>query len=104
MLATPLRAVLRSHLRRGDRASVDHDAPRAGRWTRQATSSIAYPIVFFAILWAWMGFTWFASAYDTDDAGYRETVFVQMVGVLVLAAGIPRFSSTSIRRSASWGT
>jgi low temperature requirement protein LtrA len=52
---------------------------------------IAYPIVFFAILWAWMGFTWFASAYDTDDPGYRLAVLVQMVGILVLAAGIPRF-------------
>jgi low temperature requirement protein LtrA len=52
---------------------------------------IAYPIVFFAILWAWMGFTWFASAYDTDDSAYRLAVFVQMVGILVLAAGVPRF-------------
>jgi low temperature requirement protein LtrA len=52
---------------------------------------IAYPIVFFGILWAWMGFTWFASAYDTDDAGYRVAVFVQMAGVLVVAAGVPRF-------------
>jgi low temperature requirement protein LtrA len=51
----------------------------------------AFPIVFFAILWAWMGFTWFASAYDTDDPLYRVTVFVQMAGILVLAAGIPRF-------------
>jgi low temperature requirement protein LtrA len=52
---------------------------------------IAYPIVFFAILWAWMGFTWFASAYDTDDPAYRLAVLVQMVGILVLAAGVPRF-------------
>ncbi len=52
---------------------------------------IAYPIVFFAILWAWMGFTWFASAFDTDDAAYRVAVFVQMAGILVVAAGIPRF-------------
>jgi low temperature requirement protein LtrA len=27
----------------------------------------SYLIVFFAIWWAWMNFTWFASAYDTDD-------------------------------------
>ena len=52
---------------------------------------IAYPIVFFGILWAWMGFTWFASGYDTDDAGYRIAVLVQMAGVLVVAAGVPRF-------------
>jgi hypothetical protein len=36
-----------------------------------------------------MTFTWFASAYDTDDATYRLLTMVQMVGVLVLAAGVP---------------
>ncbi|MEO8262720.1 MAG: low temperature requirement protein A, partial [Pseudolysinimonas sp.] len=29
-----------------------------------------FMFVFFAIWWAWMNFTWFASAYDTDDALY----------------------------------
>ena len=46
-------------------------------------------MVFFAIWWAWMNFSWFASAYDTDDAIYRLVVLVQMAGVLVLAAGVP---------------
>jgi low temperature requirement protein LtrA len=46
-------------------------------------------MVFFAIWWAWMNFTWFASAYDTDDVPYRLTTMVQMGGVLVLAAGVP---------------
>ena len=55
-----------------------------------AASLEAYPKVFFAIWWAWMNFTWFASAYDTDDAFYRLAVFVQMSGVLILAAGVPR--------------
>jgi low temperature requirement protein LtrA len=45
-------------------------------------------MVFFAIWWAWMNFTWFASAYDSDDVPYRIAAFVQMAGVLVLAAGI----------------
>ena len=49
-----------------------------------------FPAVFFAIWWAWMNFTWFGSAYDSDDALYRVAVFVKMTGVLVLAAGIPR--------------
>jgi low temperature requirement protein LtrA len=43
----------------------------------------------FAICWAWINFTWFASAYDTDDWAYRITTMVQMVGVLILALGIP---------------
>jgi low temperature requirement protein LtrA len=46
--------------------------------------------VFFAIWWAWMNFTWFASAYDTDDVVYRLAALVQIAGVLVLAAGVPR--------------
>ncbi|MER5321571.1 low temperature requirement protein A [Streptosporangium roseum] len=45
--------------------------------------------VFFAIWWAWMNFTWFASSYDTDDVAYRLLTMVQMAGVLVLAAGVP---------------
>ncbi|GAA2356030.1 low temperature requirement protein A [Nonomuraea africana] len=49
-----------------------------------------YLTAFFAIWWAWMNFTWFASAYDTDDWVYRTITLVQMSGVLVLASGIPR--------------
>jgi low temperature requirement protein LtrA len=45
--------------------------------------------VFFAIWWAWMNFTWFASSYDTDDVPYRLLTLVQMAGVLVLASGVP---------------
>jgi low temperature requirement protein LtrA len=45
--------------------------------------------VFFAIWWAWMNFTWFASSYDTDDVAYRLLTMVQMAGVLILAAGVP---------------
>jgi low temperature requirement protein LtrA len=51
---------------------------------------LAFPLVFFAIWWAWMNFAWFGSAYDNDDVLYRLAVFVQMSGVLVLAAGVPR--------------
>ncbi len=47
-------------------------------------------MVFFAIWWAWMNFTWFASAYDTDDVPYRLLTMVQMAGVLILAAGVPK--------------
>jgi low temperature requirement protein LtrA len=48
----------------------------------------AYLMVFFAIWWAWMNFTWFASAYDSDDDVYRITTLVQIAGALVLAAGV----------------
>jgi low temperature requirement protein LtrA len=50
---------------------------------------VGYLMIFFAIWWAWMNFTWFASAYDTDDVRYRLLTFVQIAGVLVIAAGVP---------------
>lgn len=45
--------------------------------------------VLFAIWWAWMNHTWFASSFDTDDVAFRLLTLVQMAGVLVLAAGVP---------------
>jgi low temperature requirement protein LtrA len=55
---------------------------------------VGYLMVFFAIWWAWMNFTWFASAYDCDDVLYRLIVFVQIAGALILAAGIPAMFET----------
>jgi low temperature requirement protein LtrA len=68
-------------------ASLLHHAIAHGDAGRAVVS---YVLVFFSIWWAWMNFTWFASAYDNDDVVYRLLVFVQMAGVLVLAAGVPR--------------
>ena len=56
---------------------------------RRPRRCAGYLLVFFAIWWAWMNFTWFASAYDTDDVPYRLLTLLQMAGVLVLAAGVP---------------
>ena len=44
--------------------------------------------VFFAVWWAWMNYTWFASAHDSDDVPHRFLTLVQMAGALVLAAGV----------------
>ena len=54
-----------------------------------ADGLLSYTMVFFAIWWAWMNFTWFASAYDNDDVPYRLLTLVQMSGALILAAGVP---------------
>ena len=55
---------------------------------------VAFCFAAFAISWAWVNFTWFASAYDTDDWIYRLTTMVQMVGVLIFAIGLrPMFAS-----------
>jgi low temperature requirement protein LtrA len=59
--------------------------------------------VFFAIWWAWMNFTWFASSYDTDDVAYRLLTMVQMAGVLVLAAGVPAAADHSDYRAVTLG-
>ncbi|MGK5671932.1 low temperature requirement protein A [Micromonospora sp. URMC 106] len=53
-------------------------------------ATVSYLRVFFAIWWAWMNVTWFASAYDTDDDVYRITTLVEIAGALVLAAGVPQ--------------
>jgi low temperature requirement protein LtrA len=52
------------------------------------TSLLAFGFVAFGISWAWINFSWFASAYDTDDWVFRLLTLVQMVGVLVFALGI----------------
>ena len=50
---------------------------------------VGFAMVFFAIFWAWLNFSWFASAYDNDDVGYRLLTLLRVLGSLVLAAGIP---------------
>jgi low temperature requirement protein LtrA len=50
---------------------------------------LGFAFATFAVSWAWINFSWFASAYDTDDWLYRLTTMVQMVGVLILALGLP---------------
>ncbi|MCT7660548.1 low temperature requirement protein A [Mycobacterium deserti] len=50
---------------------------------------IAFSIATFSVCWAWINFSWFASAYDTDDWIYRLMTMLQMVGVIVMALGFP---------------
>src|SRR5579864_1096410 len=59
---------------------------------------VGFGFASFAICWAWINFSWFSSAYDTDDWLFRIVTMVQMIGVLVLAAGLPRLFS-SLERS-----
>src|SRR5262245_62126289 len=55
-----------------------------------ATGIVSFLTVFFAIWWAWMNFSWQASAFDNDDGVYRLAVMLQITGCLIIAAGIPR--------------
>ena len=68
-----------------------------------ASGVVAFLEVFFAIWWAWMNFTWFASAYDTDDVAYRLLTLVQMAGVLVLAAGVAPAATDADYRAVTIG-
>src|SRR6478736_10070302 len=58
------------------------------------TALIGFVFTTFAISWAWINFSWFASAYDTDDWVFRLLTMLQMVGVLVLTLGIPQVFSS----------
>lgn len=72
-----------------------HHAESAGHI---ASGVGAYLMVFFAIWWAWMNFTWFATSFGTEDWLYRILTFFQMGGVLVLAAGVtPAVTETDYR-------
>jgi low temperature requirement protein LtrA len=55
-----------------------------------AAGLLGFGFASFGICWAWINFSWFASAYDTDDWIFRIVTMVQMIGVLVLAIGLPR--------------
>jgi len=54
-----------------------------------AAALLGFAFAMYAICWAWINFSWFASAYDTDDWIYRLTTMVQIIGVVVLALGLP---------------
>jgi low temperature requirement protein LtrA len=55
-----------------------------------AAGLLGFYIAVFAICWAWINYSWFASAYDTDDWAFRVATMVQMVGVIILALGLPQ--------------
>lgn len=50
--------------------------------------AVAFAFCCFAIVWAWISYTWFASAYDTDDWAMRIGTLVQMVGIIVISLGL----------------
>lgn len=56
-----------------------------------ASAVPVFLIAFLAIWWAWMNYTWYASAYDNDGPVYRLLTFWIMGGALLLAASVPRF-------------
>jgi len=51
---------------------------------------ISFVMVFFSIWWAWNQYTWFASSFDNNSPRFRLATLWQMVGALVLAAGVEK--------------
>lgn len=40
------------------------------------------------VWWAWMGFTWYATAFDNDDVVYRLAFLAAMLGTIAMAASV----------------
>jgi low temperature requirement protein LtrA len=69
----------------GQAAASLHHALAEGHAAHGVTS---FAMVFFAIWWGWLNFSWFASAFDTDDVPYRLATLLQIAGGLTIAAGV----------------
>jgi low temperature requirement protein LtrA len=50
---------------------------------------LIYLALFVPTVWAWAGFTFYATRFDTDDLVYRVFTFLGMFGVAALATTIP---------------
>lgn len=50
---------------------------------------VAFLLAMFAISVAWISFSWFSSAFATDDWLYRVLTMLQMIGVVVFSLGLP---------------
>jgi low temperature requirement protein LtrA len=64
---------------------------------RYGAALLGFGFASLAICWAWAEFSWFSSAFDTDDWIFRVLAMVQMIGVLVLAIGLPRLFASLAR-------
>jgi low temperature requirement protein LtrA len=62
--------------------SLAHE-PTAGGFLR-------YLGLFVPIWWAWAGFTFYATRFDTDDLIYRVATLAGMFGVAVVASRVPQ--------------
>lgn len=50
---------------------------------------MGFSLALFGVSWAWINYSWLASAYDNQDIFFRVATLIAMVGVLILAMGIP---------------
>ncbi len=69
-------------------ATAAHGLAHAISSNHAADGVIAFIFSFFAIWWAWMNYTWFASAYDNSRPLFRIITMIIIFGALIVAAGI----------------
>ncbi|WP_164974851.1 low temperature requirement protein A [Halegenticoccus tardaugens] len=53
------------------------------------TGALRFVALFVPVWWAWIGSTFYATRFDTDDVEYRLLTAVEMFGVVALAVNIP---------------
>ena len=58
-----------------------HDDPTLG-------GTLRFIGLFVPIWWAWMTFTWYATAFDNDDVPYRVTLLAAMLFMLGISASV----------------
>ena len=51
---------------------------------------LRFVALFVPIWWGWMGITWYATAFDTDDVIYRLSLLVSMLAVVTIAVNVGR--------------
>lgn len=63
-----------------------HHAVSAGD---AVSGAVTYALLFIPVWWAWMSYTWYATAFSHDDPVHRVLTIAQMGGVLAVAATVP---------------
>ena len=57
-----------------------------------AKGVLVFAGLFVPVWWAWMGYTWYASAFDNDDTVFRIAWLAAMLLVIALASQVPAVS------------
>jgi low temperature requirement protein LtrA len=66
---------------------------------------IGYVLLFVPIWWSWVGATFYATRFDTDDLGHRLLTLLQMIAIAVLAVNVHHgLGETSIGFALSYVT
>ncbi len=70
-------------------SQISSQAAHALELGHLSTMFVGFGFAIFAVSWAWINYSWLASAYDNEDIFFRLATLVVMIGVLVVALGIP---------------